>query len=347
MHKGLERLLLGDPEDVAASSAVGEFTDRLGSGLALEPRENASQVYAEQASLVEGLVRVYARRGLPRLLEEYEVLEVEREDNLEVAPGVILMARADGLLRKCSNGQLFVLSFKTAKHYTNQHSSDGSHDVQGLSESAIIESRLGQEVTGTLMVYLVKGDRSEYPPDSGTYIQSSPLVHPWVRSSAGGSVGVGDLAHSFKWRDTTGGHTLGKGWYRGNIEDYMPISEWITLLDENKIQPEAGDILESLIVQPPPYMRRRSEAQDWLEQTAGLGNRIKLDAEALSSELGFRDKGHALNVLFPQNRRSCDWPSKCPFQDICFGPAGEPLESGLYKEREPHHEREIEQAKRS
>ena len=42
-------------------------------------REYEAYLMAEQSALVEGMVRAYARRRLRPLLEEFEVLEVERE----------------------------------------------------------------------------------------------------------------------------------------------------------------------------------------------------------------------------------------------------------------------------
>jgi len=64
----------GDP-------ALGELLQR--------QRNSATEfdawLYAEQSALVEGLVRAYARRRLRPLLEEFEVLEVEREGDWELA----------------------------------------------------------------------------------------------------------------------------------------------------------------------------------------------------------------------------------------------------------------------
>src|ERR1700691_4450926 len=56
----------------------------------LERQRNAGAefddwLWQEQAALVEGMVRAYARRRLRPLLEEFEVLEVEREGDWELA----------------------------------------------------------------------------------------------------------------------------------------------------------------------------------------------------------------------------------------------------------------------
>lgn len=329
VHSGLQALLSGTSVEAAVQAASSELRDRLQkSPLLLEPNEDVLESYAEQEKLIEALVRVYARRGLPKLTNDYEIIEVEQEYDLKLSDNVILRSRADGLLRKRSDGRLYVLSFKTAKRYDRRHSSDGNHDVQGLAEAAAIEGLRGEEINGVQMEYLIKGDRQESRKGSGRYIQNTPLLHPWKKD--------GIYAHSFAWSDCNGGgHRLGKGWERINIWDDMSISDWITRCERIMDQPEAGDSLESVCVQPPPYYRRHSELEDWIQQTRVIGEQLFAKRNRLSSTeemgVGLRE---FLNVNYPQNRRACDWPSACSMQGICFGPCGsEPEETGLYQIR--------------
>jgi len=142
----------GDP-------ALGELLQR--------QRNSATEfdawLYAEQSALVEGLVRAYARRRLRPLLEEFEVLEVEREgdwclyerDELEdsnpykpavVHPAQVIrfMSRPDALLRSRSDNSLYLLSFKTAASWDIRKARDAEHDMQGLSEGVEVEKRLGE-----------------------------------------------------------------------------------------------------------------------------------------------------------------------------------------------------------
>jgi hypothetical protein len=58
-------------------------------------------LWREQAALVEGMVRAYARRRLRPLLEEFEVLEVEREEEWELAEEWMLNPNGDPYCRKC------------------------------------------------------------------------------------------------------------------------------------------------------------------------------------------------------------------------------------------------------
>ena len=116
---------------------------------------------AEQRALVEALVRGWARRRLRPLLEQYEVLEVEREgqwvlsewrDVLEDgAPGPLSdrhrlwwMSRHDGLLLDRASGQIVLQSFKTTGALDGRKLRDAQRDMQGLSEAVEVERRLGE-----------------------------------------------------------------------------------------------------------------------------------------------------------------------------------------------------------
>jgi len=117
-------------------------------------------LYMEQAALVEGMVRAYARRRLRPLLEQYEVLEVEREGQWllsawktprglsSTAPieenELWFMSRPDALLLERESKQLYILSFKTAGGWDVRKARDAEHDMQGLSEGVEMEKRLGR-----------------------------------------------------------------------------------------------------------------------------------------------------------------------------------------------------------
>ena len=112
-------------------------------------------LYAEQSALVEGLVRAYARRRLPVLLAEFEVLEVEREGQWLLSHraddpdagcyegyDLYFMSRPDALLRSRTDNSLYLLSFKTAATWDVRKARDAEHDMQGLSEGVEVERRL-------------------------------------------------------------------------------------------------------------------------------------------------------------------------------------------------------------
>jgi hypothetical protein len=102
----------------------------------------------EQTALVEAMVRAYARRRLMPLLEQFEILEVEREgmwklsDMSEGGGELWFMSRPDALLRERESNQLYILSFKTAGHWDDRQAKAAQCDMQGLSEGVEIDRRL-------------------------------------------------------------------------------------------------------------------------------------------------------------------------------------------------------------
>lgn len=106
----------------------------------------------EQAQLVEALVRAYCRRRLVPLLEQFTVLEVEREGewqlgdivNGNVNAELWFMSRPDALLLEKESQQLYLMSFKTAATWDMRKEKDAQHDMQGLSEGVEVEQRLAE-----------------------------------------------------------------------------------------------------------------------------------------------------------------------------------------------------------
>ena len=164
-------------EEAAVSIGLREFNDQADAGLDVEmgealPRiaqdatvfqtqiemqvptggaEYDAYLRAEQACLLEALVRCWARRGLPRLLAEYEVLEVEREGKWLLAEGVTqtveclwFLSRPDALLRHRQSGDLVLQSFKTTGAMDARKLRDAERDMQGLSEGVEVEQRLAR-----------------------------------------------------------------------------------------------------------------------------------------------------------------------------------------------------------
>lgn len=205
VHAGLAGLLMGQDEDAAVALALADLGKFAGGKLDVDLLERAGQVvdslaadpdlqvlaietaararsgfdqylFEEQCALVEGMVRAYARRRLRPLLEQFEVLEVEREGQwtLSEQPHHIhdidgvqkcvwcgfvpkcnadfdaicweltFMSRPDALLLDRQTRDLHVLSFKTAASWDVRKARDAERDMQGLSEGVEIEKRLGE-----------------------------------------------------------------------------------------------------------------------------------------------------------------------------------------------------------
>jgi hypothetical protein len=149
-----------EPADEAERARMAEEFPDLVKRYADAKEQFQDYLYLEQASLVEAMVRAYARRRLRPLLEQYEVLEVEREgewvlsdyvaDDLAHENGadgmgqLLFMSRPDALLLYRESRQLVLLSFKTVSTWDIRRQRDAEHDMQGLSEGVEVERRLAE-----------------------------------------------------------------------------------------------------------------------------------------------------------------------------------------------------------
>src|SRR5579872_3705648 len=102
IHAGLEALLRGKSVDAAVGAAVTAYATEADAALSAMGThiDHYDYTVEEQIALVEALVRVYAKKGLPALLAEYEIVEVESEYEYLLGPGQTMMSRLDGLLRR-------------------------------------------------------------------------------------------------------------------------------------------------------------------------------------------------------------------------------------------------------
>jgi len=346
-------------------AALRVYADELiGRGLDVELGEDAQWVTDEQRALIEGLVRAYAvaPTGLQALLEQYRVLEVEREDVWEGftraglsedGARIDFQARADGLLQERGSSDLYVLSFKTASNFDYRQEASNRHDVQGLSEAAVIERRLratdpDARIMGIQMVYLIKGQRTQ-GEEGGRYVTQSSLIHPWRKEG----ITEAEYAWRYKWAGPDvwpdsgklRGHTLGKGWTRVDIWNDVGVKAWIDMLNSGTVQSDLGDPFDSIVNMPLPYFRQDRDVRDWIEQAKNQEARVIQDHQALEGVRAAQPElmRSVVNALAPGYRRSCDWPSKCQFQEVCFGDSSmltSPLSTGLYEIRRPHHHAE-------
>jgi hypothetical protein len=323
----------------------------------LEMSEDQFYVVQEQMRLAEGLLRCFAKVTLPRLLEEFEVLEVEREeDEIIAGPDIMtgkywdmnikpvfelrLMGRVDALVRERSSGDLYLWSFKTTATWDKRKDKSAEHDQQGLSEAWLVEQRLGEKVMGVQMIHLVKGRRAEHPKGSGRWITFSPLIRGYRRP---GTVGT-EYAHSWEWDDGDGSHRLGGKWERFDVwTEYVGgVKQWIEDLDAMVIQPQAPSPLEGQILTPMPYFRQPEDMQNWLEQTRAQELRIEESKGLLGGQVTHDPLW--LNAHFPQHRHACHYPGDCQFLRLCFGSEDyrrDPVGTGDFKVRELNHPIEV------
>ena len=226
-HIGFDMLIQGHPLDGVVDSIVASYRCRCGErGLMIAPTEDQQYVMNEQSALIEAILRVFSLVVLPDI-KRCKVIEVEKEHTLKL-DGIDFMSRPDAVVQ--DGDEHYVLSFKT----TGLADSDKTrkkleietyHDDQGISEGLAFEQDSGVKISGTKYIFFLKGQRREYPQDSGKWVQWSPLIKGYRKAGAGMQF---EYAAEWKWKDEDGhGHTLGKGWERFNVWEEMGVKAWI------------------------------------------------------------------------------------------------------------------------
>jgi hypothetical protein len=355
IHQPITDVLTGVDPLGAIAEAKGAYlkavTER---GLQLDANEVQAQIANEQLALIEALTLGFFHVRLPRLLEEYKVVEVETESHLDFAyQGETLryMARPDVVLERRSDEQLLIVDFKTASNaaFLGKRL---RYDNVTLSQVLPIEAKYQRKVLGVVIEVLVKGSRTEY---KGIKQHNSPLIYAWRKPPKSGNPPfepeAGERwATRYEW-ECTEPHTMdsGKackgnashklsGYYKAKVWEEYPggIPAWIDYLKAIDLP-----LLEQQFISLPPIMRDEYEVERWKRSTFRKEVEIARCAEqvAASPEL--------LDELFPphMSNGNCTSPSICPMTEICHSTAGaDPIGSGLYQIRQSNHpiENEVE-----
>lgn len=104
----------------------------------------------EQMALAEGLLRAWWTYEGEAFLDNFEVIEVEREGRAILAShgntineytiDLVLMFRPDALVRDKSSGDLYVVSWKTCATFGQRNVNQARHDMQSMSEVFGVEA---------------------------------------------------------------------------------------------------------------------------------------------------------------------------------------------------------------
>jgi len=368
----------------------------------------------EAWALCEGFIRSFALWRLPIFGELYKVLEVENEEKYwfeeprrcivcagtglsgkfegeiplgceecsgsgEIG-GILFQAKADGLLLGRQDSKLYVLSFKTARDFTEHTMKQILHDMQGMSEIVAIEDRLEtrqiqlkieQHIpTGNNLLneidkylleiehgvtchavnyeYLLKGKYQQDPWNSGIYKWQNPLIHCLKNDGILSMMSGQRSGLDYKWKANKGPRP--KGWEKIDIWNDMGIEAWIDLLLSHEIQPEEGDPFQN-IFRSEVVIRDRKHIEEW--KIATKAQEVKIATNINSVRLAERERLSLsenlqpevlLARLFPKHTNRCHdfYGNDCPFVAICHEnfTVEELIEQGVFITRKPHHETE-------
>lgn len=328
VHEALSQILMGASVTASIHSAwdayLVDVKERGVSGTTLSP-----VFLAEQKALLQGLVYSWYKVRYPQILREYEPILIEREMLWEMGErngyAIRDMIRADALVRRRSDGMLFYLEFKTTTKGDENWIRTWEHNAQLLINTVAIEDLMGERLGGVLIEGLLKGSRRKCTLRTsrffGEVIQDSPLCY------------------AFRTVDNLGGQHFETSWSRGS--EHIRVSDFssdpIKWVDSLPLEDVAAQFVPIPPIRPRGDLLERHRRQ-MVHQEGEIAWALDLLKEASGSP---ETQRYLLDCYFPQNDDHCNryYGSPCDMEEICFNPtvAADPLGSGLYQRRQPHH----------
>lgn len=329
MHKIIEGLLSGQGEqadEVIRAEVLSYLAEAEARGIDSEVTDDQLFVMQEQAALLEALGWAYARVRLPRILEAYEVVDVEREEFTLLSGDVGLQSRCDAILRRRSDGYLFIYNPKTVSSVDHRWRAQWEVDTQIMTETLAVERRLGEKVWGVLIDGIIKGSRVDVTADFKECRGEAAVAHRinrtrllWgYRCDANPPLQPKPL---FDWEGTTR-----KGWRKFPVwqandlpGEGSPVRRWLSFLPV--------EVLEQSFLTMEPVMRDDEAMESAVRQIVSAERQI-------AGAIDF----HMLDEHFPQNTHACNYPLRCPMYDLCWlkGAAADPEAVG-YQPRVSNH----------
>jgi len=290
-----------------------------------------------QCALVEGMCRAWIKYRLPMILDIYEIVATEVEREIELSPDVVLMTRIDNELRHKQTGEYAALEFKFTKANRSDYFDSWRYATQTAAHLIALEEIHGGRASSVLMEFLMVGTvRSD--EKSGMDIYYSPLVRGY-RLPANPPLQPDDIyGHESKLG-------IKKGWITFNVweEVLQGKPAWMSNMEywvEAVLPPEKAR--EQFVTRE--IFRHEDEMEAWKKRVVAQQRRLYTGVQMLQDKA---TEDQALDVFFPGNFDESCYSNKyfrpCPFLPVCYGELGtDPVESGKFVRRTPHHEREFE-----
>ncbi len=348
----------------------------------LDEGERLDTLIAEQCCLIEGLIWAFCLTTLPWIIEQAQVVQVERDDTAVIGcscglgdfigtveeheargcEGIGFQYRLDFLVEyRARPGVLAYFEFKgtgaTGEMWETKWETSPQFALGALCEG----KRREQTVSEAWVIGLIKGRREgdtwnpELNKREGDLRQQSPLCYGWYKS-ANPPFEEEDWQAEFRYKDEWGkGHTLGKAYTKRGVwtlkdqlagSDITPSEFWA------KWMPPA--VLGKQIALIGPLTISPVITQDIIEEIVGEEQRWKGILWSLHQVLA--ENGYdwtsapyqaELRRLVPRSWSCRRYGKKheCQFSGICFYKEGwqHPLAGEEFIVRRPHHAAELAQ----
>lgn len=282
---------------------------------------------ARQMALAEGLAMVWTLKRLPLLLEEYRIVATEEEHEVSLGDGLVLMSRPDGVLERLSDGEYLAgPEFKTTGWMSTDYIEQWRFATQILSHTIDVEATCGKKPVGVQMEFLYKGGKRR--AEDGTYTYYSPLVR------------------AYRMKNEFGGWEYGFDSALGRKRDWeafepyvMGMDAWINHLPDEEVE----KMLFSTVIYRDDRELERWKRQMMVRQS-GVRDAVK---ELTQGHMTAEAADNVMAKVFPARLDhfcfSNMYHKKCSYLDVCFNRIDDPIGSGAFVERTPHHSGEFEE----
>lgn len=315
LHKGMADLLLdGDVDVVAPRQALAYETSLREGEIDLSTMdENKIQ---EQKTILEGMIRGWDRAVKPFLLRDYEIIKVEGEVKLD-HDGCRLMAKPDVIARRKVDNTIWYPEWKSTGSMKPSWFRQWHKAVQLHWTAKAIEETIREKVSGVIVFGLYKGFESAYGR------QESMFGYGY-----GPKNGLDENGLIYRYKP---------GLWKYPIWETTTPKVWVEGMPTDLLEKQFGET-------GPIYLNDHLTARS-LAQTALREHDIRQGIELIESAVEAGEHTAVTDFLdkyFPQHFDQCQpgWGTGCAFHDACWVPTvqANPIGSGLFKVREPHHD---------
>lgn len=292
-----------------------------------------------QACLVEGAVRAWVKTRLPFILQNFRVVQVEKEFEVQLDEDITIMCRLDGVLQRRTDGEYSALEFKTTSTTDEDYFESWRYATQTMWHLLAIERQFGKVGNSVLMEFLQMGMK-RHDDVSGIDQYYSPFVRGYRKF---GSPPL-EPAVEYGWTTDLGRK---KAWTILNVweADFPEKPDWMSNAEywtEHVLPPET--LSNQLVTRE--VFRNPDELEEMVRNTLAQQRRIYAGVQLMNT-IGESDNIDEYRAqFFPGNMdEGCyqnKWRKQCPYLPICYRRIEDALGSGKYQKREPHHEAEFE-----
>lgn len=343
MHEGHARVLGGQSVDDVVKAILGDYAAEIAKR-GVFGEGDPKHLVREQGALLEGMLRAFVLEWVPRILEEYDIVSIEKPMQWEMAPGLVQNLRFDVVLRRKADGQLIILDFKSMPYVSDAWSQKLETSRQTSLYITAAQELFGEPVE---IAYLgvVKGsyrkDTAQSSPFFGQKIAASPYTYAYALK--------GDVGNVYQTA-----YTAKKGYQKIRTYEEMPTKEWLEWLWMHERQTVKDQFTFNPPIAPSPAeldADRELIIAEELEFVANIEKyeAMKFEAERTGNQqLAAKAQRFLDLVAAPKRKSTCykyGMDSRCSMVGICYndGALENVLVDGEFEPREPHHATELEE----